>query len=463
MFIGRNEELKSLNRYYNSGRYECAIIYGRRRVGKTELITEFVKGKKHIYFTAVDGTYRKNLEILSKAVINGLNTSVRVNSPVFNEFSDCLDYIYQEAKEKLVVVFDEYPYFAQSEKSVSSVLQQYIDHKFQKIDIMFILCGSSMSFMEHQVMGYKSPLYGRRTCQYKILPFDFKTSMKFHNGLTRQDHAVVYAITGGIPKYLLQFDGKKSIKENIIRNYFSSESLLFEEPGNLLKQELREPAVYNSIITAIATGSSKMNEIATKAHIETSACSNYLKSLISLNIVRKELPIQAKPNERKTIYRINDGMFRFWYKFVYDNVSAISMRQGSAVYGEIQTQIPDFMGEAFEDICKQWLWQENLMEHLPFQFKDCGRWWGTNPFSRSEQEIDILAYSRDNTSAIFCECKWTNEKISENVIGELIEKSAMFNYSKKYYYIFSKTGFTSTALKIAGDIIHLICFDDMFK
>ena len=462
MFIGRNEELRSLTEYYNSGRYECAVIYGRRRVGKTELISEFVRDKKHIFFTAVEGTYRKNLEILSKAIISGLEGGVRISSPTFADFSDCLEHIYHHSEEKLIVVFDEYPYFAQSEKSISSVLQQYIDHKFQRTDIMFILCGSSMSFMENQVIGNKSPLYGRRTCQYKLLPFDFKTSTGFHSSFNIFEQAVVYAITGGIPQYLLQINDRMSLKENIFRNFFSPNSLLFEEPGNLLKQELREPAVYNAIITAIASGSSKMNEIATKSHMPTSACSNYLTSLISLGIVRKELPILAKANARNTIYRLNDGMFRFWYKFVYGNISEIAMHQGVALYSEIEPQISAFMGEAFEEICKQWLWQENLAGSLPFRFKDCGRWWGSDPLRRIELEIDLLAYSKDRTCAIFCECKWTNEKISEGVIDALIDKSVMFSFEKKSYFLFSKSGYTTAAKKKAKENIHLVCFDDMF-
>ena len=462
MFIGRTEEIKSLSEYYNSGKYECAVIYGRRRVGKTELITEFVKDKKHIFFTAVDGTYQKNLDMLSKAIISGLEGSLRISSPAFSGFSDCLDYIYSYAQEKLVVVFDEYPYFAHSEKSISSVLQQYIDHKFQKIDIMFILCGSSMSFMENQVMGSKSPLYGRRTCQYRLLPFDFQTSMEFHSGFSKEEQVVVYAVTGGVPKYLQQFDGKRSLKENITRNFFSPNSLLFEEPNNLLKQELREPAVYNSIITAVAAGSSRLNEIATKTQMATSACSNYLKSLIELGIIRKELPILAKPNAKNTIYRLNDGMFRFWYRFVYDNISEISMHKGEAVYAEVEPLISDFMDEVFEDICKQWLWQENFAGRLPLRVKDCGRWWGANPFRRAQSEIDLLAYGKDKADALFCECKWRNAKISGDAIDELLDKSAMFSYERKFYYLFSKSGFTPSAQKRAGSNIRLIRFADMF-
>ena len=461
MFIGRTEELANLNERYNSGKFECAIIWGRRRVGKTELITEFVRDKKHIYFTAVEGTEQKNLDILSKAVFNGLKGEIRMNSLVFKSFIDCLDYIYENAKnEKLIFVIDEYPYLAGSKKSVSSILQQYIDHKFQHINFMLILCGSSMSFMEKQVMGNKSPLYGRRTCQYKIPPFDFKTSALFHKNFSKQEQAVIYGITGGIPKYLLQIDDKTDLKTNIIKNFFSPDSLLFEEPGNLLKQELREPAVYNSIITAIATGSSKLNEIATKSHITTSSCSVYLTSLLSLNIVKKELPILSKPNARNTIYRLNDGMFRFWYKFVYDNISEINMRQGAVIYDEIEDQISDFMGETFEEICKQYLWRENIAGRLPFRFKDCGRWWGTNPIEKEEQEIDLLAYAK-NGKCLFAECKWTNTKTDNQTLENLIKKASMFNYADKYYMLISKSGFNEDLKKRANNNIILVEFKNI--
>ncbi|MDR1991898.1 MAG: ATP-binding protein [Nitrososphaerota archaeon] len=462
MFIGRAGELKSLNERYANTHYECAVIWGRRRVGKTELIKEFVRGKRHIYFTAVEGTEQKNIDLLSLAIFNGLDKKVRTVSPVYRTFSECLDYIYERAQEeKLVFVIDEYPYFAASEKSTSSVLQQYIDHKFQDINIMLVLCGSSMSFMENQVMGNKSPLYGRRTCQYKLMPFDFKTSSLFHKNFNKQEQALIYGITGGIPKYLLQIKDNKDLKTNIVDSFFSPDSLLFEEPSNLLKQELREPAVYNALITAIATGSSKLNEIATKTHMSTSSCSVYLSSLLLLGIIRKELPILHKPTSKNTIYRLNDGMFRFWYRFVYGNISEINMGQGRAIYEEIKDQFASFMGEIFEDICKQYLWQENVAGRLPLRFKVCGRWWGINPLRREEQEIDLLAYDTQKSSALFAECKWTNDPVGGQVLDGLIDRASMFDYADKYYVLFSKTGFREDVVKRAGDNVVLVDFKSM--
>lgn len=453
MFIGRKNELASLNERYLNDRFECAIIYGRRRVGKTELIKEFIKDKKHIFFSAVEGTERRNLDILSGAIYSSLSGKVTASAPKFDDFSACLEQIFDYVKnDKLIFVIDEYPYLAKSEPSVSSVLQHYIDHKFQHQNFMLILCGSSMSFMENQVMGYQSPLYGRRTCQYKILPFNFNTSSDFFSLFINEEKAVVHAITGGIPKYLLQFNDKKSLKQNIIDNFFTTSGFLYEEPQNLLKQELREPQTYRDIITAIAIGASKMKEIVDKVGIrgfDSAKCNKYLNSLISLGIVKREIPIMSKASSRNTIYRINDGMFRFWYRFVYNNTSSIEYGDGSLVYERINDGISDFMGEAFEDICKEYLWRLNIVGGLAVNFNDCGRWWGNNPLLKKEQEIDIIAYNKECNNAIFAECKWTNKKVDSRILKNLKDKSKMFDFKDKYYMLFAKSGFTEEAHEAA--------------
>jgi AAA+ ATPase superfamily predicted ATPase len=343
-------------------------------------------------------------------------------------------------------------------------MQNYIDHKYSETDLFIILCGSSMSFMEYQVLGYKSPLYGRRTGQFKIEPFDFMDSSKFHRNFSRVEQAILYGMTGGIPKYLEMFDDRNSLKDNIINSFLSTDAMLFEEPSNLLKQELREPQTYNDIITAIADGASKMSEIVTKAKIDgfdSSKCNKYLQSLISLSIVKKDLPVLAE-STKKSIYRLNDGMFRFWYKFIPQNITRIHLGQGAAVYDRIEPYFPEFMGEVFEDICKQWLWRENIADCLPFQFRDCGRWWGANPIRKVEQEIDLLAFDDDMHSAIFCECKWTNEKVDSSVLNALMSKAEMFGFQDKHYLLFSKSGFTDALIKKAtGARIRLVDFDEI--
>jgi AAA+ ATPase superfamily predicted ATPase len=456
-FIGRRRELEALNGFYNSGRFEMVTIYGRRRVGKTELIKEFLRNKKSVYFLATEGNYKENLTGITRAVHD------TTTSMTYKDFHGAIDAIYKLAQnEKIVLAIDEYPYLARSYKPFSSLLQHAIDHKFQKLNMMIILCGSSMSFMENEVDGYKSPLYGRRTGQLKLFPLDFETARGFFPNLKKQEQAVLYGITGGIPKYLLEVRQNQSLEDNIRRMFFRPHGLLFEEPNNLMKQELREPALYNTIIGAIATGSSRLNEIVTKIDAEnfdSAKCNKYIKSLIDLHIVKRELPIMDKPTSKKSIYRLNDGMFRFWYRFVYPNLSQISLDYGDAVYNYISEQFSDFMGEVFESICKQYLWRENMAGRLPFRFADCGRWWGNNPIAKAEQEIDILAYN--NGKLLFCECKWTNEQADNRVLDNLIDKSAMFDCEEKYYMLLSKSGFKTSLKKSESEQILLVDFKDM--
>jgi len=460
MFIGRERELAKLNEMYNSEKFECAIIYGRRRIGKTSLIQEFIKDKKAIYFLSFETSERINLENFSKSIWNATMINIKT-PPVFTSFQAALEAVGDcAANERLILVIDEYPYLANSVKGISSILQAQIDMRFKNSKLFLILCGSSMSFMENQALGYQSPLYGRRTAQFKILPFDFFESISFHEKYNAYENAVIYGITGGIPQYLAQIDSSKSLKENIINSFFDPSAFLFEEPSNLLNQELREPQVYNDIITAVAGGSSRLNEISTKTEIETAVCSKYLKTLISLGIIKKESPVLSESSKR-TIYRLADNMFRFWYRFVPQNISQIQAGAGTKVYADVEELIPVYMGEVFEEICKQYLWKENLADRLPFNFRDAGRWWGTNPIRKSEQEIDIIAF--DDNRAIFCECKWRNEPVGNDVLNGLIEKSLFFNFKEKHYCLFSKSGFTDECRNNAGSNTQLIEFSNMSK
>jgi AAA+ ATPase superfamily predicted ATPase len=460
MFVGRTQELKKLETMYKSNQFECAVIYGRRRVGKTTLINEFIKDKDAIFFTGLEMGERENLENLSRSIMEFKFPGTEAS--VFQSFQSALDAVYDLAKEKRVVLaIDEYPYLADSYKSFSSLLQQQIDGKYKNSKLFLILCGSSMSFMENQVLGYKSPLYGRRTAQFKINPFDFFDTMTYYQNFDIYDLAAIYGITGGIPQYLEQIDDSQSVEENIKRNFLDPAAYMFEEPTNLLKQEVREPTNYNAIIKAIAQGGSKLSEIASKTGLGTSAISAYLKNLISLGIVKKETPVSEKPG-KKTIYSIQDSMFRFWYRFIPDNAALIQNGLADRAYQKIEGQLPAFTGKVFEDICIQYMWRENAKGSLPVSFTNIGRWWGNNPITRSESEIDILAYD-DIENAIFGECKWTNEPVKQNVLETLVERSKPFSYKNKYYYLFAKNGFSSGCkelAQVAGNV-KLVCFDDM--
>lgn len=460
MFVGREKELKALEKLYRSDKFEFAVIYGRRRVGKTALINEFVKGKETICFTGVETNAKQNLENFSKCIFEYKTGVFADNS--FASFQSALEYVFKEAENKrLILVMDEYPYVARASKSLASTLQLLIDQYKDHCKLFLILCGSSMSYMEDHVLAYKAPLYGRRTAQFKIQPFDFFETCKCFEKFSDEDKALAYGIMGGTPQYLLQLDGEISIEENIKNTHLNPISSIFEEPNNLLKQEVREPAVYNAVITAIATGASKLSEISSKVGEDSSVCSAYIKNLIMLGIVKKETPY-GENSARKTIYSVEDHMFRFWYRFVPENMSIISRGATELAYKRIAPQLSDYMGAVFEEICKQYLWKLLLDGNCAVDFTDIGRWWGTNPKTRRQEEIDIMGTADKNT-ALFAECKWTNEKVDLSVLEKLIERGQLFGYINKHYYLFAKTGFTKGCEERAAELgnVILVTYKDM--
>lgn len=461
MFIGRNTELKTLDKLYRSNKFEFAVIYGRRRVGKTALINEFSKDKDTIFFTGVETNAKQNLENFSRCIME-YQTGFAVDSS-FASFQAALEYVFQLAQEKrLVLVIDEYPYVARALKSFASTLQLLIDKNKDSSKLFLILCGSSMSYMEDNVLAYKAPLYGRRTAQLKIQPFDFFESCRYFENFSGEDKALAYGIMGGTPQYLMQLDDRLSIEDNIKNTHLNPASSIFEEPNNLLKQEVREPAIYNAVITAIATGASKMSEISGKIDEDTSVCATYIKNLISLGIVKKEMPYGEKSG-RKTIYSIEDNMFRFWYRFVPENTSLISRGAADLAYSRIAPELSAYMGGVFEEICKQYLWRLLLAGKCAVSFTELGRWWGTNPKTRTQEEIDIMGTDKD--SALFGECKWTNDKVDLGVLETLVERSSLFHFKRTHFYLFSKSGFTKGCIDRAAELgnVSLVSYGDMLR
>lgn len=460
MFIGRERELDALNKLYHSNKFEFGVIYGRRRVGKTALINKFIDDKKAIYFMGVESNAKQNLENFSRSIMEFANGMETESS--FLSFQAALEYVFRLAeKERIILAIDEYPYVARSSRSLASTLQFLIDKYKDTSKLMLILCGSSMSYMEDHVLAYKAPLYGRRTAQIKLLPFDFEETCRCFKNLSDADKALIYGVAGGTPQYLLQMDDKLSVEENIKNTYLNPISFLYEEPTNLLKQEVREPAIYTAIIAAIATGSSRMSEISNKVGEDTNVCTNYIKNLINLGILQKETPYGEKTS-RRSIYSIEDNMFRFWYRFVLDNNSLIARGAADLVYKRIEPQLSDYMGKVFEEICKQYLWKQLLSGNCPIEFSSIGRWWGNDPKEKKQTEIDIMG-EQDKNTALFAECKWTNEKVDLGVLETLIKRSNLFPYKTKHYYLFSKSGFTKGCIDEANKMgnVSLIEFSNM--
>jgi AAA+ ATPase superfamily predicted ATPase len=489
MFIGRETELNELNKEYNKAGFRFVVIYGRRRVGKTSLITQFLAGKKAIFYIAIEQNDKSALESFSEKVLE-VFPSAKSMIDVFPSWEKAFTYIAEESKgNRIILAIDEYPYLVNSNNSLSSLLQKLIDTTFKDSHLFLLLCGSSMSFMENQIMGYQSPLYGRRTAQFKLEAFDFFDSTLFFPQFSLEDKMLAYATFGGIPQYLNYIRESKDIYEAIYENFFTKTGPLYEEPENLLKQELREPAIYNTIISAIAKGSSRLNEIATNSGEDSKKCAKYLKSLISLQIIEKEYPI-GRETERNCIYnlrdnmarrncryKLRDNMFRFWYRFIPQYTMNIESLMGQQILEhQVMPDLNHFIGPIFEEVCEQYLirknmaWrscryklQDNILSFLPFPFFKIGRWWGANPATKTQIEIDIIATGENKT--FFGECKWTKEPIGCKVLEDLKIKSAILKqYPNQYFILFSKSGFTDQLIGLAknDDRVELINYDSSF-
>ncbi len=457
MFFGREKELEKLNKLYNEKNFQFVVMYGRRRVGKTTLLKEFIKNKDNIFYVSEEYSRERSLEDFSNIVYKHLDMP---GLPAFSSFKAAFEFLIPKVdKKRLIIIIDEYPYLVGADKSISSTLQNLIDHNMLNTDIFLVICGSSMSFMEKDVLSYKSPLYGRKTAELKIEPFDFFTSCNFVPKYETVDKILTYAVAGGIPQYLKFFNDEKSIKENVLNIILEKGAVLYEEPKNLLKQELREPMTYNTIIEAIATGSSKMNEIVTKTKIESDKCAKYIAALINLGIIKKELPL-GETVSRKFIYKLSDNLFKFWYRFVFANFGLAEQDESEFLFDSIiELDWTNYVGRyVFEDVCIQYIWKKNKERKLPFVVTKVGRWWGNNPIVKKQEEIDIIAINGVN--AIFCECKWKNELIGVDIFENLVKKSEIFNlYTNKKYILFSKSGFTESLKKRANGIDGLYLVD----
>ena len=470
MFLCREKELNVLNKRYKKNGLECIVIYGRRRVGKTAIINEFTKDKPTIYFPALNTNAQGNLTALSKAIY-AYHPDTQ-SAPVYRSFDDAFSEVTRIAKEseRVIFVIDELPYLAKADDSIPSRLQHLLDHDWANTELFLILCGSSMSFMEKDVLSEKSPLFGRRTAQLRIDPLSYLDTARFHPELSNQDNALIYGITGGVPHYINKLDVTGSIKDALLENLLDTSSYLFEEPENLLKQELREPAVYNAIITAIANGATRQNEIADKAGLERSVCSKYLKVLTNLGIIHRIEPVVNK-SSRKSFYRITDHFFRFWYRFVPGNMMAISAGTIGRTYeASVGSYLSVYMGLVFEDICRQYLIMHP--EKLPFPISEIGEWWGAHPVKKKEIQLDIVAVSakanntRSGRQYIIGSCKYKNEEIGTDELDLLHDYASVFTNGDDtcFYYIFSKSGFTKGLKDLAneGQVV-LICLQELYE
>ena len=473
MFIGRQQELNFLETKYKSNKAEFIVLYGRRRIGKTETLKEFCKNKKNVFYAGHECTNTVQLEEFSKAIFALQPETSRYFDSFknwFDAFSFIADY---NSEEKIIVVIDEFPYVCKGDKSIPSILQNLWDHKLKELNIVLIISGSSVSFIEDELLGVKNPLYGRATGIYKLEPLPFDDAVKFFPDYSNEEKVTAFSILGGIPHYLKQFDPDISLEDNIKKHILSKGTVLSGEVEYILHQELREPAIYITLLETIATGSTKFNEICERSQIESGKMSVYLRNLAELGIIVRDYPVltKAKDLTKKNIgeYRITDDFFRFWFAYVYKYSSELALGNVDDLWNYvIKKDLHNFASKAFENISIKYLYKQRHIGNTPVLFLSIGRWWGKvthkdengKPYTVSE-EIDVLATDKDEKNYIIGECKFTNEPFDLAQLKAL-QKKLEIN-GEKYWYLFSLNGFTDAVKDAAkeNNNIKLVTLDDM--
>jgi len=442
VFVNRNDELNFLDSAYRSDRSEFIVIYGRRRIGKTELLREFIKDKNAVYFLADERSDQDNLSDFRTLVAGGIDSELLSASNL--DWGDTLKEVSKNEK-RLIIVIDEYPYLIRGNKSIPSIFQKAWDLYLNDSNVMLILCGSSISMMEQYVLGSKSPLYGRRSGQIRVEPLKFKHTASFFPELMAEDLVKIYGITDGIPYYLKE--ARYRIKKiSDLESIYSVEGLLIEEAEILLKYEFREPAKYFSILKALAFGNTKFGDIVNATGLSSSIISQYLSNLIILNIVKAQYPVtDMNQRSRNARYYITDNYFTFWFRFVYPNKSLI---YNNLLIPDFGSDFNRYLGHVFEKISAEFLW-----EVRPFGFTQMGRWW------HKDVEIDLVAFNEKTKEMMFIECNWSSLSMGDclRVLNKLKEKSMAIKWNpggrKEYLGIIAKRIERKDALREKGFLV----------
>lgn len=465
-FLGREKEILVLEKEYaRDGGF--VVIYGRRRIGKTTLIKQFIKSKTAFYFLATKEVESQSMKRFAGVIARTTGNSVLQKAA----FSDWLDLFQAVAdykpNEKKVLVIDEFPYLVKVNDSFPSILQNAWDEILKDSNVMLILCGSLISMMKKHALSYESPLYGRRTAQMRIAPLPFTTVYE-NQKLSFEEAAEQYSITGGVPKYMEFFSDGQPLYEQIKENVLSKNGFLYEEPNFLLTDEVQVPTNYFSIIKVIADGNHKLGTIAGILGLETSALTPYLKTLSELGFIEKQVPVTEKNAEktRKGLYFISDNFLRFWFRYVYPYKGELELDNTQISLDELDKDFKEkFVAFAYEAICKEIFARLCSDKAIDFTPSKIGSYW-LNDKSGNTQ-IDVMAVDTVNKRLFAGECKYYNQPIDADVYFELVKKvdnsSEIKSAFKGYtviYGVFSKSGFTSRMTDISNSNPNLFLINE---
>ncbi len=450
-FIDREQEMATLQSEYGRKGSALVVLYGRRRVGKTTLISEFIRDKKALFFLASEESEVQNRNAFKEKVAEFLDNDLLRNAEVKSWdvlFKTILDTPFES---KPIIVLDEFQYLGKANPAFPSIFQRIWEEQLKNRSVMVILCGSLISMMESQTLAYGSPLYGRRTAQIRLKQIPFGYYHAFFPNKSRRELIEMYAITGGVPKYVELFSESSDIYTAIQKCVLNRSGYLYDEPHFLLQQEVSEVGSYFSIIKAVAAGNTKLSAIASLLEMKATSLTKYLKTLMDLDILEREVPVTEENPEKskKGLYKIKDNYLRFWFAFVYPNMSFIESGQRAIVMNKIRKGlVRNHIAFVYEDVCKERMWELNGDDAWPFYFSKLGRYWD------SQNEIDIVALDPEGNNIILGECKYWQEPVGIRVLRDLEEKARAVSWNrnarKEWYVLFSASGFTEELMQEAA-------------
>ena len=461
-FVDREMEMDTLQGEYERSGSALVVMYGRRRVGKTTLISEFIKDKKALFFLASEESEAQNRTAFKDKAAdftgNALLKDADIKSwdTIFKAIADT------KFETKPVIVIDEFQYIGKANPAFPSVFQRIWEEILKNTSVMVILCGSLISMMESQTLAYDSPLYGRRTAQIKLKQIPFSYYHEFFPNKSRCELIEMYSVTGGVPKYIELFSETEDVYKSIQRSVLNRSGYLYDEPHFLLQQEVTEVGSYFSVIKAIAAGNSKLSAIATTLEVKQTNLTKYLKTLIDLDILEREVPVtEDNPEKSKRgLYKIKDNYIRFWFAFVYPNLSFIESGNTRIVMDKIKKGlISSHTSFVYEDVCRERMWELNAEDRWNFNFTKIGRWWD------GKNEIDIAAIDPEGKNLILGECKYWQEPVGINVLRDLEKKAVEVEWNRDhrntYYVLFGANGFTDELKELATTRDDVLLFDEL--
>ena len=449
--IGRDKELQHLEELYSKNESIACAIYGRRRIGKTFLLKEFCKNKRSLMIYSTELLKESNLEIIHSSM------SIYIDS--IQKFTSLLDIIEPlrricSSEEKTVVVFDEFPYLVNTCKDAPSIIQNFIDMHLTDLNVMLILCGSSISTMKKELEGYDKPLYGRFDSKFELKPISLKNCKEFHANMNDLDIIKVYLTVGGIPLYHKRMN-ESSYERNVLKNFSGDFGSLSEEANSIIQREFTPYESHSKIISIVAHGSTRLKEIAEKTGLSPAICSKYLGNLEYIGLVETIKPMGNSP--KHPIYKIKDNLIRFHQNVIQQNL-ALFNKSERQVFTTVEPRINSLLGLVFEDLCTEFIEEKYIC-------KEIGKWWGR--VGDADSDIDIVAtvVENDNEVTYYCECKFTKEKVGFEVYNKLVNRSKYVKgFSNCKFMIFSTGGFESTLIEHSqyGDLV-LVDMDELLN